>query len=106
MSERSKSFYHGTIEHISEGSRIVPGNDGAFASTNLQGVISHTQDRLKTGLGRGVRKDVHHGRIYEVEPYEEDPTLEEATMSGTPDSVVSKIGFKVKQQVASVLKEK
>jgi hypothetical protein len=102
-----KQFFHGTIETLKPGDIIKPRISGghAWASTDLNAVIDHTRDRTVTGLGVNYDEwPVHHGNVYEVEPrYEGDPTLTNETMSGTEGAVASKLGFKVKSQVASVL---
>jgi hypothetical protein len=108
MAERNKSFYHGTIEHIPEGSTITPRTKSgwAFATTDLNGAISHTQTRIGTGMGKGDQsQSVNHGKIYEVEPIEGDETFSKADDSGISGAVASKKGFKVTRQIASVLKE-
>jgi hypothetical protein len=107
----SGPLFHGTIEDLAPGTTIKPRIKGgeAWATTNMDAAVRHTQDRLVYGLGQGnVRKDVSHGKVYEVEPIHigklEDPTIMTQTMSGTPDAVASRLGFVVKGQVASVLK--
>ena len=106
---RSERFYHGTIEHIPEGSTVTPRNDNgwAFATTDLQGAIAHTKTRIGTGMGRDDKsKSVNHGNLYEVEPMEGDDTFGPVGISGISGSVASKKGFKVTKQIASVLKDK
>lgn len=103
----SRALFHGTIENLREGQLITPRTRGgvAWASSDLGAVVEHTQDRTYTGLGhRGERyHPVHHGNIYEVEPVAQDPTLSEDSYSGTKGAIHSKVGFRVKRHVASVL---
>lgn len=106
----SKALFHGTIETLKEGQQIRPRMDThAWATSDLQAAIEHTHDRTISGLGErsGGEYPVHHGNIYEVEPIHIaggiDPTIQTETMSGTKGAIASKIGFKVKRHVASVL---
>ena len=101
------TFYHGTIENIPEGTMVTPrrANDWAWATNNLSGAIDHTRTRIGTGMGRGDKSQaVTHGNIYEVEPVKGDETLSPPGESGIPGAVASRVGFKVKKQIASVLK--
>jgi hypothetical protein len=101
------SLYHGSIEDIREGATITPRLKGgwAFATQNIEGAVAHTQTRLGTGMGLGNEsKNVSHGKIYEVDPISNDTSIGESEASGINSTIASKQGFKVKRQVASVLK--
>ena len=103
----SKQLFHGSIEDIKEGAIITPRTKSghAFATESFGGAVAHTQTRLGTGMGLGDKsKNVSHGKIYEVEPFPNDTSMEEAAFSGIVKTVASKNGFRVKRQVASVLK--
>ncbi len=103
----SKQLFHGSIEDIKEGEIITPRLKGgwAFATQNIEGAVAHTQTRLGTGMGLGNKsKSVSYGKIYEVEPLSKDTSLGASEVSGIDNTVASKEGFKVKRQVASVLK--
>jgi hypothetical protein len=101
------SLYHGSIEDIKEGEIITPRvkHGWADATESLEEAITHTKNRLISGLGKGnERKDVAYGKVYEVEPLPNDPSMGPATGSGILKTVSSKKGFKVKKQIVSVLK--
>lgn len=108
MSERQEAFYHGTIENIPEGSIVEPRIKGghAWATTDLNAAVSHTQRRIHSGIGKSnENKEVKHGKIYEVVPVDKD-SVEEPGMSGTLGAVASRKGFKVSRQIASVLPQR
>jgi predicted transcriptional regulator len=103
----SKQLFHGSIEDIREGATITPRLKGgwAFATQSIEGAVAHTQTRLGTGMGVGDKsKSVSHGKIYEVEPMSKDTSIGASEVSGIDNTVASRKGFKVKRQVASVLK--
>ena len=106
MSERRDSFYHGTIENLQPGSIIKPRDErtSAWATSNLQGAVKHTLDRIHSGLGQSSEgQHPHHGNVYEVEPLENDSTFAQSPNRDFPEAVSSKQGFRVSRQVASVL---
>jgi hypothetical protein len=100
----SRELFHGSIEDIKEGATITPRlkNGWAFATDSLEGAIAHTQTRLGTGMGLGNEsKSVSHG---EVESLPNDESVGRSEASGIGGAIASKKGFKVKRQIASVLK--
>lgn len=103
----SQQLFHGSIEDIREGATITPRLKGgwAFATDSLEGAIAHTKTRLGTGMGLGdYSKSVSHGKVYEVEPLPNDESVGRSEASGIGGAIASKKGFKVKRQIASVLK--
>ena len=104
----SAQLFHGTIETLKPGDWIKPRtpHGTAWATSDINAAVEHTQDRIQTGLGHGDKRlDVDHGNVYEVEKlpwghYNDKP------FTATPGAVGSATGFRVKDQVASVLKPK
>jgi hypothetical protein len=69
----------------------------------MQDAEKHTKDRISSGLGfDSVGKHPHHGNIYEVEPIGPN-AHSDASSKDFPGARSSKIGFVVKNHVASVL---
>ena len=103
----SSALFHGTIETLKPGSVIKPLEEGknVWATKSFDYAQKHTIDRVSNGLGFSSEgQHPHHGNINEVEPIKGDAVLKDnAELLGDKDTVVSRKGFRVKGQVASVL---
>lgn len=105
-SESRQSLFHGTIESLNPGDVVSPRDRGdvSWATSNLHGAISHTQDRIQSGLGQGSEgQHPHHGKVYEVEPLSSDSSFKPSPNRDFPEAFTSQQGFRVSRQIASVL---
>ena len=100
----SSALFHGTIETLKPGDVIRPRTEHgtAWATSDLDYALKHTQHRTTTGMGErdGGEYPVHHGNVYEVEPAEGTEFPKNAYGDKT---IFAGRAFKVKSQVASVL---
>jgi hypothetical protein len=103
----SHQLFHGTIETLKPGAVIKPLEEGknVWATKSFDYAQKHTTDRISSGLGfSSTGQHPHHGNIYEVEPLPADAVQSDnPELLGDKNTVVSKKGFVVKGQVASVL---
>jgi hypothetical protein len=98
----SHQLFHGTIETLKPGDVIKSDGGVSWATENLGYALKHTEERTRTGFGvkPGGEYPVHHGNIYAVEPLGQ---LQESNEPHNKGAYMSKDGFRVKEQVASVL---
>lgn len=98
----SHQLFHGTIETLKPGDVIKQDGGVVWATNKLDYALKHTQERTRTGFGArpGGEYPVHHGNIYEVEPVGD---VQEDTQPHNEGAFKSNAGFRVKEQVASVI---
>jgi len=104
-----KPLYHGTIENLKPGDIVKPRTTygTAWAGRDMNAVIEHTQDRIHSGLGFSDKNQtVNYGNLYEVEEIPGAHYNYSPIGSATPGAVGSEDGFKVKGQIASVLRRR
>lgn len=99
----NKELFHGTLEYLKPGDIIAPRLAGeAFASPDQKIAMKHAASWLY--FGREGYPEASHANLYKVEPLEDDGTLSSPKDSDGGVEVTSRAGFRVVEQVASILK--